>query len=148
VLSDLHGWMDIGVEMEGPISRIDSRKLGEIDIDHNVHERFITGGIARAVQNLHEYQVETVIGISIGGTIAWKAALEGMKCRRLICLSATRLRYESRKPDCEINLFYGSDEPFRPKNEWFSKLDLNFHEVPNMGHDFYKNHEIIRSCGL
>ena len=148
VLSDLHGWMDLDLGFSDGVIRLDSRTLAEIKGGEHVHRDFLNGGIDRAVGHLVDYEVDTLIGLSIGGTIAWKAVLEGMKCRSLLCLSATRLRYETQKPACEIKLFYGSEEPFRPKNDWFTGLGLSFKEVQNMDHEFYKNHEIIKSCEL
>ena len=66
-----------------------------------------------------------ILGFSIGGYIAWKAALEGLKVRNLTAVSATRLRFETTKPDCKIALIYGEHDTFQPSIDWYNRIELD-----------------------
>lgn len=143
ILSDIHGWLpDYCRDMPNVIC-IDSRELAKIDLTCDVHSQFISGGLDYAASLLSQESADLVIGLSVGGTIAWRAALLGMKCRKLIAISATRLRFEPQKPECELNLIYGEKDPFRPTNEWFEKLNLSFNVIDNASHEVYKELEIL-----
>ncbi|MEO8237445.1 MAG: alpha/beta hydrolase [Flavobacterium sp.] len=110
ILSDLFGgknpeWVNYYVEKlksKFEIQYYDVLELGDIDtIDSgevNIHNQFLNGGIDKAVEVLLHQEKEkvTILGFSIGGTIAWKAALKGLKVSHLIAVSSTRLRFETR----------------------------------------------------
>lgn len=109
-----------------------------------VHHEFINGGIDRAVIRLLEKETEpvAVLGFSIGGLIAWQASLSGLKTAHLFAVSSTRLRYEIEKPNTEINLIYGSLDPFAPDNSWFEKLEIEFEVFENEEHEMYRKQKV------
>lgn len=105
----------------------------------NVHQQFINGGVDRAVENLLRLEKGEifVLGFSIGGTIAWKASLKGLKVSHLIAVSSTRLRYETESLNCEIKLFFGENDPNKPNSEWFSDLKIPYQILKNQNHQLY-----------
>ncbi|WP_348799778.1 alpha/beta hydrolase [Flavobacterium adhaerens] len=157
ILSDLFGskkleWINYYIEKleySFDIQYYDVLKLGEIrtvDFDEkDIHSQFLENGIDKAVQNLlnHEKEKVFILGFSIGGTIAWKASLQGLKVLQLFAVSSTRLRYETQTPNCKLKLYFGEDDSNRPNTQWF--LDLNVSNVilPNQNHQLYLEHEII-----
>ena len=66
-----------------------------------------------------------ILAFSMGGSIAWEAGLKGMDIGRLYAVSSTRLRLQTEKPACQLQLFYGSDDPFQPDASWFETLKLD-----------------------
>ena len=105
-----------------------------------IHNEFVNGAIEKAVDKLIEMFQDNinVLGFSIGGTIAWKANLKGLKVDRLICVSATRLRNETEKPLSKIDLYYGKDDNYQPDSTWFKTLSIKAHIIENQGHEIYK----------
>ena len=99
------------------LANIDASNLTETDI----HKQFLDGGIDKAVETLLKLETDkvTVLGFSIGGTIAWKASLLGLKTMYLFAVSSTRLRYETEAPNCEIKLYFGENDPNKPHDKWF-----------------------------
>ncbi|MEL6944601.1 MAG: alpha/beta hydrolase, partial [Bacteroidota bacterium] len=72
-------------------------------------------------------QVEvSILAFSIGGTIAWKAALKGLKIKSLWAFSATRLRYEVERPNIPIQLFFGQKDEYRPSSNWFDRREIEY----------------------
>lgn len=126
------------------VNVIDSLKLANIDqrvfTKESIHRQFIEGGIDRASKRLLDCLDEpcSVLAFSVGGVIAWKAALQSHKIKHLICISSTRLRYEKQKPNCLISLVYGSEEPYAPNKEWYLKQLIDPVLIPNEKHDFYR----------
>lgn len=110
----------------------------------SIHEAFIEKGIDKAVENLIKLEKEPllIIGFSIGGTIAWKAALNGLKVEYLILLSATRIRYETEKPNTKISLIYGENDLYQPDNLWFDKMKITPKIIKNEGHEFYSTENL------
>ena len=155
ILSDLWGslksdWLTHYTEIlkkHFEIEFYDCRELGEIDLkecaEEKIHQQFMNGGIDRAIKYLLKKEADNinVLGFSIGGYIAWKSALEGVKAKKIIAISSTRLRYENEKPQCEIDLFYGENDKFKPENDWYSRLELKEKIFYNEEHDFYRNKE-------
>ncbi len=143
-------WLErykIGLMAGFEIIMYDSRIIGEVDtldgVQENIHRQFVEGGIDRAVEYLLENEKgkTDVLAFSVGGLIAWKAAMKGLNIERLCAVSSTRLRYETEKPQCKIKLFYGVDDPYRPQRDWFEKMQLDYQIIPNEGHDIYTNPE-------
>lgn len=126
-----------------------SQELGQIDGNGQnqeaIHQQFVEGGIDRAVQQLMESEPNSVhmLGLSIGGAIAWKAGLKGLKIENLIAVSSTRLRYETQKPDCPLTLIYAADDPYHPEFSWFLEMNLKYTLISNAAHDLYKEERII-----
>jgi hypothetical protein len=128
-------------------------KLAEINLEYfskdQIHNQFVNGGIEKAVYNLlkKEKGLINILGFSIGGTIAWKAACKGLNVINFIAVSSTRLRVENTKPSCKIELFFAENDIYIPNNEWFSCIQLNKNIYKNETHDFYKKKEIaIEIC--
>ncbi|MRI02390.1 hypothetical protein GH721_17725 [Kriegella sp. EG-1] len=127
----------------------DMQQLAHIDLtvnnEENLHKAFVNGGIDTAVAHLirKEKTASHYLAFSTGGTIAWKAALKGLPVKSLYTVSATRIREENQKPDCPMNLIYGSNDSFRPKKEWAERLDAELEIIPNFGHELYTDEKII-----
>lgn len=119
--------------------------LGELDIsdysEEKLHQQFVQGGIDRAITNLLllEKEASHIIGFSVGGYIAWKAILAGLPAKQLIAISSTRLRHETFKPTCDVQLIYGENDTFQPKETWYETMKLGRKIIPNAEHDFYRN---------
>lgn len=153
ILSDIYGsinWSWINYYVEGlkndfQIHLYDSCILAGIDTRSTLKERhrqFIDSGILKATEQLIRLPVSEeslIIGFSIGGTIAWKAANMGLKHQGLFLVSATRLRFETLKPHGSIQLYYGEEDPHKPDPDWFEKLTLNPHLFPGAKHEFYRS---------
>lgn len=132
-----------------------STDLAEINIfnmaQEKIHQEFIEAGIEKAVGNLLKIEIRKthILAFSIGGTIAWKAALRGLPVQSLFAVSATRLRYETKNPTTEIELFYGDDDSFLPDSKWFEDMNIKKHFITNHDHEMYKKKEIayeVCSC--
>ena len=129
----------------------DSCDLGSIDksdyIEENLHHQFVNGGIEKAVIQLvkEEKGNISVLGFSVGGLIAWKAGLSGLRIQNLYAISSTRLRYETEKPKGKIELFYGGNDNYKPDRSWFNKLELKEQYFENEEHELYKNKEIAEN---
>jgi hypothetical protein len=150
LLSDIFGnskgsWMDEYRSILTPhfqLIEYDSRVLAEITTldQKQIHSEFVNGGIERAVQNLLRLESDgaSVLGFSVGGTIAWKYALEIEHNISLHLVSATRLRNETEKPSSNIHLYFGELESNGPTQAWFE----NFHLIPTIlekeDHECYK----------
>jgi hypothetical protein len=155
ILSDLWGkekaaWTLDYIELlknKFEIQYYDCCELGEIDktnfSEENLHNQFVNGGIEKAVANLlkiEKNQID-VLAFSIGGTIAWKAALKGLNIGKLFAVSSTRLRYEDEIPSGTIQLYYGENDCNKPSNDWFEKHSIDFEIIKNKEHDFYTEKE-------
>lgn len=155
VLSDLWGkeksfWVSDYIQLlndKFEIQHYDCCELGEIDktnyTEENLHNQFINGGIEKAVTNLlktEKNQID-ILAFSIGGTIAWKAALMGLNVRSLFAVSSTRLRYEDEIPNGAIKLYYGENDSNKPSNDWFEKHSIDFEIIKNKEHDFYTKND-------
>lgn len=119
--------------------------------EESLHHQFINGGIEKAVANLLQEEKEfiSVLAFSIGGLIAWKAGLIGLKILNLYAISSTRLRYESEKPSGTIELFYGKNDIYKPSSTWFTKLELKENFFSNQEHELYKQKDFAeRFCRI
>lgn len=143
------------LEKHFDVKYYDSCNLGNIDkrdyIEEKLHNQFVAGGITNAVENMlqKEKEIISVLGFSIGGYIAWKASLAGLKIQNIFAISSTRLRYETQKPSGEIALFYGEDDTYKPDDNWFKKLEINHKFYKSEKHELYKKKEIAEDvCKL
>ncbi|WP_136666919.1 alpha/beta hydrolase [Flavobacterium sp. H122] len=155
ILSDLWGkeksyWVDHYVtilENNFEIKYYDCCELGELNkteyYEESLHDQFINGGIERAVENLIEKEKDNIhiLAFSIGGLISWKASLLGLKSESIFAISSTRLRKETEKPNCIIQLFYGENDEYKPESNWFLKLKIENQIVKNENHNLYQNKE-------
>ncbi|HEX7366675.1 MAG TPA: hypothetical protein VF273_06255 [Pelobium sp.] len=127
------------------ISFFDCCELGEINTkdanEESLHQQFVNGGIEKAALNLCQLQNESyaILGFSVGGTIGWKANLNGLKTKHLFAVSSTRLRTESVKPPAQINLFFGENDRFKPTDQWFKTLGIKPNILNNQEHTFFEN---------
>ncbi|PWA07971.1 alpha/beta hydrolase [Flavobacterium laiguense] len=159
ILSDLWGkeksdWVSAYVELlkdKFEIQYYDCCELGGIDktnyTEENLHSQFVNGGIEKAVEHLlktEKNQID-VLAFSIGGTIAWKAALKGLNFRSFFAVSSTRLRYEDEIPNGVIKLYYGENDSNKPSENWFEKLSIDFEIIKNKEHNFYAEKDFTTS---
>jgi pimeloyl-ACP methyl ester carboxylesterase len=157
ILSDLNGivnseWLEeyrTNLYAHFDLREYDTRELAEIEsnglTETEIHEKFINGGIEKAISNLLEKEKKPsiVLGFSVGGTIAWKAALQGMPIQKLIAVSSTRLRKEYQKPNGVIDLFYGENDLYRPMDEWFEAMQLAPTIFARADHELYKDEKFV-----
>ena len=159
ILSDLWGkeksdWVFDYVERlknKFEIQFYDCCELGAIDstdyTEESLHLQFVNGGIQTGIENLleaEENQID-VLAFSVGGTIAWKAALKGLNVRLLLAVSSTRLRHEEEIPNGVIKLYYGENDINKPSSNWFEKHSINYEIIKNKGHHFYTQKEFAIS---
>lgn len=113
--------------------------------EKELHKQFLNGGINNAVDELLKLENKEVniLAFSIGGTIAWKAALKGLKINTLYAVSSTRLRYEAKRPNCIIKVIFGEKDEFKPESTWFKKFNLEAENVKNGLHEIYKEEDVI-----
>ncbi|MBS7229897.1 alpha/beta hydrolase [Flavobacterium psychroterrae] len=150
ILSDLFGgtpdWLKSYTDLlksKFEIQYYDVLELANIDSDNfiesDIHNQFLNGGIDKAVENLLHLETEeaTVLGFSIGGTIAWKASLKGLHIANLFTVSSTRLRYEFEVPNSVIKLYFGEKDPNKPNSKWFLNLNLESEILINQDHQLY-----------
>lgn len=163
ILSDLWGfeeaeWVNTYHQLLHPhfeLEYYDSRKLVDLDLSDNsksgVHVQFVNGGIERGVFKLGQIEKESIwiLGFSVGGTIAWKAALKNLKVEKLYAISSTRLRYEKEKPNCDCNLFFGKDDRYSPSPIWAEDLGVNCQYLPAKGHECYEEDKVaMKICKI
>lgn len=158
ILSDIWGhrnsaWITPYIESlktNFDVQYYDCCELGEINPElsqiEQIHQAFLAHGIETAIGNLCMKENEEIflLGFSIGGLIAWKAALAGLKATYICAISSTRLRYESSKPEGIIDLIFAENDPSQPSDAWFETLSLERKIFKNEGHDFYRDEEMSR----
>ncbi|PIF32625.1 hypothetical protein CLU81_3173 [Flavobacterium sp. 9] len=151
ILSDLFGgdnpeWIQQYIDLlkfKFEIQYYDMLKLVSIDSvnlsESDIHAQFLNGGIDKAVEALLNLEKEkvSVLGFSIGGTIAWKAALKGLNVLNLFAVSSTRLRYETESPNCELKLYFGEKDPNKPDSQWYLDLNLEHEIFKGNNHQLY-----------
>lgn len=136
------------------ITFYDCQQLGNIDVpvstEENIHKAFVEGGIDTAVAHLlkKETKPSHYLAFSTGGTIVWKAALEGLPIKSLTAISPTRVRLEDRSPDIPMNLIYGECDKFKPDMKWAKSVGVDLNIVPSFGHLLYSDEKIIAEICL
>lgn len=127
----------------------DSRSLAEVPLhlksEKETHLYFIQNGIRIATKKIRLLEKEPIylIGFSMGGVIGWKASLTGLKTTYLYCISSTRLRLESHRPNIPIALFYGAMDTHAPNKTWFEKHQIQPRIIPKQGHQVYLNDDFF-----
>ncbi len=125
----------------------DCCELGEINksdySEKERHSQFVNGGIEKAVEKLIALEKNTVniLAFSIGGAIAWKYGLKSDKINSLVCVSSTRLRYETVRPKGKITLYFGSNDAYKPRLEWLEAMKLEYDILSEKDHEFYREEE-------
>jgi dienelactone hydrolase len=133
------------------IQYYDCCELGGIDkteyTEENLHGQFVNGGIEKAVENLLKAEKNqiNILAFSVGGTIAWKAALKGLNANSFLAVSSTRLRYETKVPDCKVRLYFGERDSSKPSKDWFEKHSIDFEIIKSKEHDFYTEKDCTTS---
>lgn len=129
------------------IQYIDCCELGQIDTSvytqEHLHQQFVQGGIDKAVVQLNDSKntASHILAFSVGGTIAWKACLQGLDAASLTCVSATRLRHETKAPNLGVQLYFAKEDAFQPNNEWYRQLSIPS-PIELLGeHDIYRSTE-------
>lgn len=161
ILSDLWGlenadWTQLYIEnlqAHFNVSYYDVRELGQLNDSNKItaseiHTQFLEFGIEKAIHNLLKVKPNSLLNIlafSIGGTIAWKATLAGLKVEKMYLISSTRLRYEVQKPNCDIYLFYGENDAYQPSKDWLKKMKLDCKISSNAAHEFYRAKKIANT---
>ncbi len=136
------------------ITFYDSQQLANLDLtvntEENIHNAFVTGGIDTAVAHLLKKEQKPChyLAFSTGGTIVWNAAKMGLPVKSLYNVSATRIRLQKDKPAVPVRLLYGSNDSFKPNDNWANMLGLDLEVMPNYGHTLYSDEEIIRKVCL
>jgi hypothetical protein len=157
ILSDLWGieksaWINDYTEIldsNFEIHYYDCCNLGQVDKsecqESNLHNQFVNGGIEAATKRLLELEKKRidVLAFSIGGVIAWKAQLNGLKINTLYSISSTRLRYEKEKPKCNLSLYFGDKDHYKPTPEWFDSMELKPKIFKNKEHKLYTEIDCI-----
>jgi poly(3-hydroxyalkanoate) synthetase len=110
-----------------------------------LHNQFLNGGIEMAVANLLQAEKNkiNILAFSIGGTIAWKAALKGLKVNKIVAISSTRLRYETQVPNCKIKLYFGEKDIYKPDASWFQNYKIIPEINKNKTHQMYLEKDFI-----
>lgn len=127
----------------------DACKLGQIDTSNyeedKLHEQFVAFGIDKAIANLIRIEKEpkTYIACSIGGVITWKAALEGLPVEKMIAISSTRLRMETKSPSCDFQLHYGKDDSNRPSEQWLNTFAKDRYQLMDGDHQIYTEKNLV-----
>tara|TARA_R110000868_G_scaffold52221_4_gene165274 strand:- start:64181 stop:64726 length:546 start_codon:yes stop_codon:yes gene_type:complete len=117
-----------------------------VETEENLHKEFINGGIDTAAAHLlkRENIPSHYLSFSTGGTIVYKAGLLGLPIKSLYAISSTRLRMENEKPNFPVQLMYGSNDEFRPSEQWAKELELELDLALGFGHDLYADEKIIK----
>ncbi|AXT62145.1 alpha/beta hydrolase [Aquimarina sp. AD10] len=137
------------LESDFEIKVYDSCRLGEINTSSTLetkrHQQFIDKGIDNAVQKLLKLEKKkiNILAFSIGGTIAWKAGLQGLDIDHFYSVSSTRLRYEDEIPKAKIKLYFGGDDVYKPNVEWFKKNEIDNKIYKNKAHHLYSEIDFI-----
>lgn len=153
ILTDLWGnvdssWIKVYAENlrdKFELKLYNSCEIAEIDsyrkTEKEIHTEFVQSGIEKAIGNLLILEKEEidVLAFSVGGFIAWKSEMKGLKIRNLKAISSTRLRNEISKPNCSIKLYFGENDEYKPKEEWFGNLKIDCELVKNAEHNIYEN---------
>lgn len=138
------------LETKFEVELYDSCELGQIDksdyTQESLHKQFVDGGIEKAVENLLDYEKNKVniLAFSIGGTIAWKFGLKSDNLNTLVCVSSTRLRKETEKPESNIKLYFGENDEYKPTEEWFENMKLEYEIFIDKGHQVYCETEFTK----
>lgn len=158
ILSDLWGlhdsfWVKDYVtilKQDFDVKVYDSCSLAELNItersESKIHKQFVDKGIEIASRNLIKTETKkiSVLGFSVGGTIAWSAALKGLDIETLYAISSTRLRYETKSPDCKIELYFGEKDQHKPNQDWFTQMELDQKLIMNKSHTMYVEPKIVK----
>lgn len=117
-----------------------------VETQENLHNEFVEGGID--IATAHLLKRETIpshyLAFSAGGTIAYKAGLLGLPIKSLFAISATRIRKEKEVPNFDVQLLFGSNDSFKPDEEWEKLTKNKLCIASGFGHEMYSDEKIIK----
>ncbi|WP_430410121.1 alpha/beta hydrolase [Kordia sp.] len=157
ILSDLWGkqksaWIQFYIEKLSPVFNIqyyDCCELGKIETStytqEHLHQQFVSFGIENAVKQLLQLEKNSihVLSFSIGGIIAWKAALLGLPLLSLNTISATRLRHETSILKIPVQLYFGMNDAHKPSDNWCNQFSSeNITHFDDESHEMYRKEKI------
>lgn len=147
IVGDIHGFPETSVELLG-IGRFEHRALQLADLSgrpglrgDELHDQlFNEGGILRAVRALCEIDGRACVGIgfSAGGTALWQAVKAGLDLQALICVSSTRLRFETSPLHIPTMVVWAEFDPHRPTESWNDTVPGCCKTYTGKQHDFYR----------
>ncbi len=128
----------------------DCQQLANVDVTINtaefIHNEFENGGVEIAAKHL--LRRETIsshyLAFGIGGTIAYKAALQGLPAKSLYAISSSGIISEKKYLSCPVKMIFGQYDENRPSNEWTEKMGLKMEVVSSFGHELYTDEKIIK----
>lgn len=109
---------------------------------------FNAGGMDQARKSLLGQcaKADIAIGFSAGGTVLWQACLAGFSCPNLVCLSSTRLRYETIRPAARTHVLFDAADPSIPQAPRLRSLADSYSVAGMQGHDAYCDPSSILSA--
>ncbi|MBX5224908.1 alpha/beta hydrolase [Rhizobium sp. NLR9b] len=146
VVGDIHGFPETFVELLDAGSFQRHLQLADLsgrpDLRGDaLHDHlFNRDGMRHAVRALHEIDGRGCLGIgfSAGGTVLWNAVKEGLELQALICVSSTRLRFETSPLAIPTMVFWGELDPYRPIESWNNAVPQCWKIYAGKQHDFYR----------
>ncbi|MBX5134013.1 alpha/beta hydrolase [Rhizobium lentis] len=147
VVGDIHGFPETFVELldAGSFQRHGLQLAdlsGRPDLRGDaLHDHlFNQDGMRHAIRALREIDGRGCLGIgfSAGGTALWNAVREGLELQALICVSSTRLRFETSPLDIPTMVFWGELDPYRPTESWNNAVPQCWKIYAGKQHDFYR----------
>ncbi|RTE53672.1 hypothetical protein EHW67_11785 [Arenibacter aquaticus] len=137
------------------ITFYDCQQLADLNLTvespENLQKAFMEEGVDTAVAHLlkKEHKRSHYLAFGIGGTIAWKAAQKGLPVKSLYAISSAGLRGEDQRPKkVDIKLLYGSNDEFKPSENWSHEIGVEMETVKNFGHSLYTDEKIIGKVSL
>ena len=136
------------------ITFYDSQQLAHLEVtvhsEENINRAFVEGGINTAAAHLMRKENEPAhyLAFSTGGTIAWKANLLGLPMLSLYTISSTRIRSEVNRPECPTTVLFGDGDIYRPKSDWYEKLQVKGELIRGFGHSMYSDEKVIQKVCL
>ncbi|PDS81275.1 alpha/beta hydrolase [Rhizobium sp. L43] len=147
VVSDIHGFPETVAELLD-VAGAKQRMLQLADLsgrpglrgDELHHHLFNGDGMRHAVRALREIDGRSCLGIgfSAGGTALWNAVKEGLGLQALVCVSSTRLRFETSPLNIPSMVFWGELDPYRPAEGWNKAVPRCWKTYAGKQHDFYR----------
>jgi len=93
---------------------------------------------------VREKEKVIILAFSIGGTIAWNFGIKSNNISLLFCVSSTRLRKETKKPNGDLALFFGENDEFKPSLKWLDSLKLKYSLLAGKNHLIYSEPEFAK----
>ncbi|MBB2692506.1 UNVERIFIED_ORG: pimeloyl-ACP methyl ester carboxylesterase [Rhizobium esperanzae] len=147
VVSDIHGFpetfaelLDVGCSEHRVLQLAGLSGRPGLRGDELHHHLFNEDGMRHAVRALREINGRPCLGIgfSAGGTALWNAVKEGLELQALICVSSTRLRFETSPLNIPTMVFWGELDPYRPPESWNDAVPKRWKTYAGKQHDFYR----------